>query len=207
MSRVELFESICRDARHQGMGIGALARTYRVHRRTVRQALMRAVPPEWKRRNERRRCLGRGETLICTWVTADQVLPKKQRHTARLVLAAAGRRLRRRAGLGRPLAATSVGLRRELTGGVGCVTVPQVLQESRDGSLVSLSMTCPQTSVSATATSPPPPRLLEVSRTRVRNQRRAISASIAPGCIGHRVGRGEDACHGGEQREPTRADG
>jgi hypothetical protein len=46
MSRVELFESICRDARHQGMGIGALARTYRVHRRTVRQALMSAVPPE-----------------------------------------------------------------------------------------------------------------------------------------------------------------
>ena len=49
MSRVELFESICRDARHQGMGIGALARTYRVHRRTVRQALMSAVPPDWKR--------------------------------------------------------------------------------------------------------------------------------------------------------------
>jgi len=46
MSRVELFESIRRDARHQGMGIRALARTYRVHRRTVRQALMSAVPPD-----------------------------------------------------------------------------------------------------------------------------------------------------------------
>jgi hypothetical protein len=29
MSRVELFESIRRDARHQPMGIGALVRTYR----------------------------------------------------------------------------------------------------------------------------------------------------------------------------------
>ena len=60
MSRVELFESIRRDARHQGMGIRALARTYRVHRRTVRQALMSAVPPERNVRNERRRCLGHG---------------------------------------------------------------------------------------------------------------------------------------------------
>ena len=32
-----------------------------------------------------------------------------------------------------------------------------------------------------------------------------LCASIAPGSLGHRVGRGEDACHGGEQREPARA--
>src|SRR5207344_2662097 len=50
--------------------------------------------------------------------------PSRQRHTARPMLAAAGRRLRRRVGLGRPLAATSPGLRRELTGGGACVTVP-----------------------------------------------------------------------------------
>jgi hypothetical protein len=29
--------------------------------------------------------------------------------------------------------------------------------------------------------------------------------SIVPGSLGHRIGRGEDACHGGEQPEPTRA--
>ena len=31
------------------------------------------------------------------------------------------------------------------------------------------------------------------------------ASSIAPGSLGHQVGRGEDACHGGEQREPARA--
>src|SRR4029450_10185592 len=29
---------------------------------------------------------------------------------------------------------------------------------------------------------------------------------IAPGSLGNRVGRGEDACHGGEQPEPARGD-
>ena len=32
---------------------------------------------------------------------------------------------------------------------------------------------------------------------------RPYSASIAPGSLGHRVGRGEDACHGGQQPEPA----
>jgi integrase len=34
-------------------------------------------------------------------------------------------------------------------------------------------------------------------------QRLAISLSIAPGSLGHRVGRGEDACHGGERGQPA----
>jgi hypothetical protein len=47
-SRVELFESIRRDSRLAGMGIRALARKHHVHRRTVRQALLSAVPPQRK---------------------------------------------------------------------------------------------------------------------------------------------------------------
>jgi len=45
---VELFEAIRRDERREGLSIRALADRHRVHRRTVRQALENAVPPERK---------------------------------------------------------------------------------------------------------------------------------------------------------------
>lgn len=45
-SRVELFARIRRDARVKGLSIRCLAREYRVSRRTVRQALAAAEPPE-----------------------------------------------------------------------------------------------------------------------------------------------------------------
>jgi predicted DNA-binding protein (UPF0251 family) len=48
MSRVELFEAIRKANREEGLGIRALAERFGVHRRTVRQALGSATPPERK---------------------------------------------------------------------------------------------------------------------------------------------------------------
>ena len=47
-SRVELFAAIRRDERVEGLSIRALSERHHVHRRTVRQALESAVPPERK---------------------------------------------------------------------------------------------------------------------------------------------------------------
>jgi transposase len=123
-SRVELFESIRRDSRLEGLGIRALARKHRVHRRTVRQALSSAVPPQRKQLERPSPVLDAWKPLIAAWVTADEALPKKQRHT--------GRRIWQRlvaehgAELGESTVRKDVArLRRELRGGVACVSVPQ----------------------------------------------------------------------------------
>ena len=46
--RVELFAAIRFDWQRNQMSVRALARKYDVHRRTVRQALVSAVPPDRK---------------------------------------------------------------------------------------------------------------------------------------------------------------
>jgi transposase len=85
-SRVELFERIRRDRDREGLSIQALARRHGVHRRTVRQALESAVPPERKRPEGRPApALGPYRELIDSWLEADRTAPPKQRHTARRV--------------------------------------------------------------------------------------------------------------------------
>lgn len=83
---MEQFAAIRRDHRVEGLSIRALADKHRVHRRTVRQALESAVPP----RKTVQRVAPRLEPFkaaIDEMLRSDLDAPKKQRHTARRVLA------------------------------------------------------------------------------------------------------------------------
>ncbi len=88
---MELYEEIRRDAARMRsetgeVSIRQLAAVHETHRRTVRQALGSAVPPE-KRSPVVRPApvLGAFHALIDGWLVADQTAPRKQRHTAQRV--------------------------------------------------------------------------------------------------------------------------
>jgi len=85
--RVELFEQIRRDHRLEELSIRALADRHRVHRRTVRQALRSAVPPERKSPARAAPKLEAFKSVIDAMLREDLDAPRKQRHTARRVLA------------------------------------------------------------------------------------------------------------------------
>ncbi|MGI9092241.1 MAG: IS21 family transposase [Mycobacteriales bacterium] len=86
-SRVELFAAIRRDERVEGLSIRQLAERHKVHRRTVRQALESAVPPERKTPVRVSRRLAEFKPIIDAMLREDLDAPRKQRHTARRVLA------------------------------------------------------------------------------------------------------------------------
>jgi transposase len=83
LSRVELFERIRRERRLEpGVSVRELARRHGVHRRTVREALEAAVPPE-RKKPARTRVLVLEPAM--GWIDAmlreDVEAPRKQRHT------------------------------------------------------------------------------------------------------------------------------
>ena len=86
-ARVELFASIRRDARLEDVSVRELARRHGVHRRTVRAALASADPPPRKRPVRAAPRLDPFKPLIDGMLTEDLQAPRKQRHTARRVLA------------------------------------------------------------------------------------------------------------------------
>ena len=86
-SRVELFEAIRRDHRREELSIRQLADRHGVHRRTVRQALGSPVPPTRKQRVFAAPVLDPVKPIIDAMLREDLEAPRKQRHTARRVLA------------------------------------------------------------------------------------------------------------------------
>jgi transposase len=84
---VEQFAEIRRDQRVDGLSIRALADKHHVHRRTVRQALESAIPPPRKIPQRLAPRLESFKAAIDEMLRSDLDAPKKQRHTARRILA------------------------------------------------------------------------------------------------------------------------
>jgi len=87
LSRVDLFERIRRDRRVEpGVSVRELARRHGVHRRTVREALASAVPPERKKpARPRSLVLEPAMGWIDQILREDLAAPRKQRHTVRRI--------------------------------------------------------------------------------------------------------------------------
>jgi transposase len=84
---MELFAKIRRDARVEGMSIRGLAKRHQVGRDTVRQALSDPVPPARKKPVRSSPRLEPFKAPIDAMLTEDTTAPRKQRHTARRILA------------------------------------------------------------------------------------------------------------------------
>jgi hypothetical protein len=84
---MELFAAIRRDARVEGCSIRELADKYHVHRRTVRQALASAIPPSRRTPARTSPRLEPFKGFIDDMLRSDLDAPKKQRHSARRILA------------------------------------------------------------------------------------------------------------------------
>lgn len=84
-SRVELFAAIRFDRQRNGSSVRALADKYGVHRRTVRQAIESALPPDRRVPSRRAPVLEGVRGLVDAMLAEDLDAPRKQRHTAQRI--------------------------------------------------------------------------------------------------------------------------
>jgi len=97
VTKVELYEVIRKEHIVEGESIRGVARRRGIHRRTVRQAIENAIPPERKRIERKPTVLTRTlRAVVDRWLTEDRKAPRKQRHTASRIFD----RLRREEGYG-----------------------------------------------------------------------------------------------------------
>lgn len=85
-SRVELFVEIRRGSRMEGLSVRALAKKHGAHRRTVRQALMSAVPPETEKRRWCSHKIDPFIDAIDDMLRTDLEAPRKQRRTVTRIM-------------------------------------------------------------------------------------------------------------------------
>ncbi|WP_412519857.1 hypothetical protein K8Z49_17810 [Actinomadura madurae] len=90
--KLEMFAAIRRDSRREGLSVRALAKKYRVHRRTVREALASAFPAPRKKPPPRSSRLDPFKPVIDQILWTDLDAPRKQRHTGAAHLQPPGRR-------------------------------------------------------------------------------------------------------------------
>jgi hypothetical protein len=81
-AKVELFEQIRREYEHGGGTIRGIAKKLGIHRRMVREAVLRAVPLERKTPVREKPKLEPAMAFIDAVLEADKQAPRKQRHTA-----------------------------------------------------------------------------------------------------------------------------
>ena len=83
---MELYARVLRACLVEGMSIREAARVFGLHRDTVSKMLRYSAPPGyWRERAQRRPKLDPYRGVIDRILEEDQALPKKQRHTAKLM--------------------------------------------------------------------------------------------------------------------------